>query len=126
MKNKTLRNDLILIISLLVVIVSALLTVLLTKKRNNLIANIYVKDEIVQTIDLKTAEDQKFKVKGTKGYVVVEIKDHAIGVVEANCPHQDCVHTGFVSETNRPIICAYNEIYIVITGDSSYDARINA
>ena len=126
MKNKTLRNDLILIISLLVAITASLLAVLLTRKRNNLIANIYVKDEIVKTVDLTTSKNQKFEVKGTKATVVVEVKDHAIGVVEASCPHQDCVHTGFVSETNRPIICAYNEVYIVIVGDSNYDARINA
>ena len=123
---KTLRNDLILIGSLLVVIIASLLAVLLTRNKKNLVAKIYVKDELVQTIDLDKAQDKEFEVHGVKGTLLVVIKNHSIGVVDADCPHQDCVHTGFVSETNHPIICAYNQVYIVIEGDSSYDARIGS
>ena len=122
---KELRNDLILILSLVVVIVASFLAVFLTRKKNNLVAKIYVQNELQYTIDLAHQEDDEFIVQGAKGTVIVAIKDHAIGVVEAECPHQDCVHTGFVSETNRPIICAYNQIYIIVEGSSDYDARID-
>ena len=122
---KTLRNDLILICSLFALIIGGLLAVLLTRKRDNLFAKIYVKSELVKTVDLASS-DKEFEIKGSKGTVKVVLKNHSIGVVESNCPHQDCVHVGFVSETNRPIICAYNEVYIVIEGDSTYDARIDA
>ena len=121
---KTLRNDLILIISLLVVIVSSLLVTFLTRKRKNLLAKIYVQNELVETIDLEKSEDREFEIKGKNGILKVSIKDHSIGVVEANCPHQDCVHMGFINETNRPIICAYNEVYIIIEGSSNYDLGI--
>ena len=122
---KTLRNDLILIFSVLALTLGGLLAVLLTRKKENLLAKVFVRSELVRTIDL-SSKDQEFFVKGTKGTVKVLLKNHSIGVVESNCPHQDCVHTGFVKETNRPIICAYNEVYIVIEGDSTYDARIDA
>ena len=125
MKKKTLRNDLILIFSVLALAIGGLLTVLLTRKNENLFAKIYVKSELVRTVDL-SSNDKQFSIKGTQGTVKVVLKNHAIGVVESNCPHQDCVHTGFIKETNRPIICAYNEVYIVIEGDSTYDARIDA
>ena len=121
---KEVRNDLILIISLLVIICASLLAILLTRKKSNLVAKIYVKDELVETIDLSRSEDKEFEVKGAKGTLLVSIKNHSIGVIEADCPHQDCVHTGYVSETNRPIICAYNQVYIIIEGDSSYDVRV--
>ena len=121
---KEVRNDLILIISLLVIICASLLAILLTRKKSNLVAKIYVKDELVETIDLSRSEDKEFEVKGAKGNLTVSIKNHSIGVVEADCPHQDCVHTGYVSETNRPIICAYNQVYIIIEGDSNYDVRV--
>lgn len=121
---KTLRNDLILIISLVVVLAASILAVFLTRKRNNLLAKIYVKNELVQTIDLAKSEDYEFEIQGDKGTLKVAIKDHSIGIIESNCPHQDCVLIGFVSETNRPIICAYNQVYIIIEGDSSYDASI--
>lgn len=121
---KTLRNDLILIGVLLALILGGLLAVLLTRKKDNLIAKIYVQNELVQTIDLNSEKDHEFEINGTKGKLIISIKNHSFGVKEAECPHQDCVHTGYVHETNRPIICAYNQVYIIIEGDSSYDARI--
>ena len=121
---KTLRNDLILIGSLLVVVIASFLAVFLTRKKNNLVAKIYVKNELVQTIDLAKSEDREFEIDGAKGKLTIIIKDHSIGVEESNCPHQDCVHMGLVKESNRPIICAYNQVYIVIEGDAKYDARI--
>ncbi len=121
---KTLRNDLILIISLVVVLVGSLLAVLLTRKKNNLVAKIYVKDELVQTIDLAKTDNTEFVIHGAKGDLTVSIKDHSIAVIDADCPHQDCVHMGYVKESNRPIICAYNQVYIIIEGNSNYDISI--
>ena len=121
---KELRNDLILIGSILVVIIASFLAIFLSRKKTNLVAKIYVKNELVQTIDLSKSEDQEFIIDGANGQLIVSIKDHSIGVKEADCPHQDCVHTGYVSESNRPIICAYNQVYIVIEGASSYDVNI--
>ena len=121
---KTLRNDLILIGILLALILGGLLAVLLTRKKDNLIAKIYVQEQLIQEVDLNTEPDHDFVIQGAKGKLTISIKDHSIGVKEAECPHQDCVHTGYVNETNRPIICAYNQVYIIIEGDSSYDARI--
>ena len=123
---KDLRNDFILIASLVVVIIASFLAVFLTRKKNNLVAKIYVQNELKYTIDLNKQEDTEFIVEGAKGNVTVSIKDHSIGVVEADCPHQDCVHTGFIKESNRPIICVYNQIYIIIEGSSDYDARIDS
>ena len=120
---KTLRNDLILIISLVVVLVGSLLAVLLTRKKSNLVAKIYVKDELRLTINL-SEQDKEFEIDGVKGKLTISLKDHAIGVIEADCPHQDCVHMGFVKESNRPIICAYNQVYIIIEGNSNYDISI--
>ena len=121
---KELRNDLILIASLIAVIIAGFLAVLLTRKKSNLVAKIYVKNELVQTIDMNKSGDQELAIEGAKGTLMVVIKDHSIGVVEAECPHQDCVHTGFVKETNHPIICAYNQVYIIVEGTSDYDVRI--
>ena len=121
---KTIRNDIILICSLLAIIVAALLAVFFTQKRNNLVAKIYVKNELVETIDISKSEDKEFKVLGANGEVTISIKNHSIGVAQSNCPHQDCVHVGYVNETNRPIICAYNQVYIIIEGNSNYDITI--
>ena len=116
MDKKKLRNDIILIASLLVAALVALIIVLLNKTNKNLVANVYVRNEIVLRIDLDKSNDQHFEVDGINGKVHIHVKDGAIAIVESNCPHQDCVHMGYVSETNRPIICAYNQVSIVIEG----------
>ena len=116
MKNKTLRNDLIVIGSLLLVAVLSLVFVLVFRKKGNLIAKVHVQNEVVETIDLSKKEEKDYLIKGINGYVHVHTHDGAIAIVKSNCPHQDCVKTGYVHETNHPIICAYNAVYITIDG----------
>lgn len=124
MNKKKVRNDIILIASLLLVAVITLIVVLTTRVRTNLVAKVYVQDQIVETIDLSKKEEQDFYVDGLKGKVHIHVHDGAIAVIESNCPHQDCVHMGYIKETNRPIICAYNAVYIIIEGQVVNDAEI--
>ena len=124
MDKKKLRNDLILIGSLLLVAVISLVFVLANRIKTNLKATISVQNEVVETIDLSKVQDADYYIDGLKGKLHVHVHDGAIAVVESNCPHQDCVHMGYVNETNRPIICAYNAVYIVINGNSANDVEI--
>lgn len=124
MDKKKLRNDLILVGSLLVLAITAFVLVLTIGKKKASIAKVYVKDQIVQTINLETAGDSTFEIDGANGKLIIETHDGAIRVHESNCPHQDCVNQGYVKDTNHPIICAYNQVYIIIEGEPSYDVEI--
>ena len=124
MDKKVLRNDLILIASLLIIAVISLVVVNVNANRTNLLATISVQNDVVEKIDLSRNEEKDYYIKGLKGEVHVHTKDSGIAVVESNCPHQDCVKMGYVKESNRPIICAYNAVYIVIEGQSNYDVEI--
>ena len=121
-KKKTLRNDIILIVSLLLVAIISLVVVLSSRQRNVLTAKVYVQDQLRLTVDL--AKNEEYIIEGSKGNLIVETKDGAIRVKESNCPHQDCVRMGFVNTSNRPIICAYNATYIIIEGIAEYDVEI--
>ena len=116
MDKKILRNDLILIGSLLIVAILSLVLVLSLRKKNNLQAKVFVQNEVVEVIDLSKKEEQDYYVKVLKTMVHIHPKNGGIAIVESGCPHQDCVNMGYVYETNRPIICAYNAVYIVIEG----------
>lgn len=124
MNKKVLRNDLILIGSLLVLAIISLVLVLTLKTKKNLQAKVYVQNEVVEVIDLSKKEEKDYYVQGLKGQVHIHTKNGGIAIVESNCPHQDCVNMGYVYETNRPIICAYNAVYIVIEGKANYDVEI--
>ena len=63
MEKKSLRNDLILIGSLLLVAIISLVVVLSTRTKDRLIAKIYVRDEVVEVIDLSKKEET-FTQKG--------------------------------------------------------------
>ena len=121
MDKKKLINDLFLIIGLLLVAAVSLLIVLSLRKKDNLIAKVYVKNEVVEVIDLSKKLDEDYYIDGINGKVHVHTHDGAIAVVESNCPHQDCVHMGYINDTNHPIICAYNAVYIVIEGSGNGD-----
>lgn len=124
MDKKKLRNDIILIVSLLIVAAVSLVLVNVFSRRDNLYAKISVQNNVIETIDLSKKEEADFFVDGLHGKVHVHTHDGAIAIVESNCPHQDCVKTGYVSDTNHPIICAYNAVYIVIEGGIGYDTEI--
>ena len=124
MNKKVLRNDLILIGSLLVLAIISLVLVLALKTKKNLQAKVYVQNEVVEVIDLSKKEEKDYYVQGLKGQVHIHTKNGGIAIVESNCPHQDCVNMRYVYETNRPIICAYNAVYIVIEGKANFDVEI--
>ena len=118
MDKKLLRNDLIVIGSLLLVTIITLVCVFAFRTKKNLIAKIHVQNEVLETIDLSKKEEKDYLIKGINGYVTVHTHDGAIAIVHSNCPHQDCVKMGYVNTSNRPIVCAYNGVYITIEGGS--------
>ena len=124
MDKKTLRNDLILIGSLLLVVIISLVVILSTRVKDNLVAKVYVQDNIVEVIDLSKKEEKDYTVHGINGDLTMHTRDGAICVSKSNCPHQDCVNMGYVNVSNRPIICAYNAVYIVIEGNATFDVEI--
>ena len=124
MDKKKLRNDIILVASLLLVAIISLVVILSTRVRTNLIAKVYVQNDIVETIDLSKKEEKDYTVHGLKGDLIIHTRNGEICVAKSNCPHQDCVKMGYVGSSNRPIICAYNAVYIVIEGSAEYDVEI--
>ena len=124
MDKKTLRNDLILIGSLLLIAIISLVVLFSTRVKDNLVAKVYVQDTIVETIDLSKKEEKDYTVHGINGDLTIHTRDGAVCVSKSNCPHQDCVNMGYVNVSNRPIICAYNAVYIVIEGNATFDAEI--
>lgn len=122
MNKKIIRNDLILIISLIVIAVTTLILVNILKTPSSSQASVAVNGEVAQIINLN--ENKDYEVKGTNGELIIRVKDGAIAVIESNCPHQDCVHIGYVSDANHPIICAYNSVVITILGQGEDDVIV--
>ena len=127
MDKKTLRNDLILIGSLLSVAVTALIIVSnLSRPKTYGYANVRVQNEAAFAINLGENEEKDYPVyalNSDKLLLTIRRIDHGVRVISSTCPHKDCIQTGYVNTLNHPIICAYNQVSIVIAGTPEGEVR---
>lgn len=89
-------------------------------------AKIYLKNQLIEEINLVEAgsEEKDITIHGEHGDMIVTYHTGEIKVSKSNCPHQYCVHKGYINTASNPIICTYNAVYIVIEGASSFDVII--
>lgn len=79
---------------------------------------IYEDGKIVREIPL--TEEAEFVVEGFYTNRIV-VKDGKAAIVESNCPGTDCVHSGWIHESGRSIICLPNRVEVRIEGASDVD-----
>lgn len=91
-----------------------------SSKKENKIANVYLKNEIILSIDLsKEKEEREINISGTHGVMKLEVKKDRICVKESGCPHKYCINQGYTS--SFPIVCSFNDITIKIESSSPYE-----
>jgi len=85
------------------------------------IAMIYQDGTLLETINLNSVtKGYTLRVDSDHGaYNIIDIQPGKIGIIEASCPDQICVHTGYISSSVSPITCLPNHLIIQIQG--SYD-----
>ena len=45
------------------------------------------------------------------------VKEGKVAIVESNCPGMDCVHSGWISQKGRSIVCLPNRVEIRMEGE---------
>jgi thiamine biosynthesis lipoprotein len=66
--------------------------------------------------------DERAAIGGAKGGFTVEVRDGRVAIVQAECPNQVCVRTGWRSDAGDAIVCVPNRAMVRITGDSPVPA----
>lgn len=105
------------------------------EEENALIATVYLDKQKMEINDehgvnvnpfvLSTIHEEKhYVIAGKKNNLTIAVKNNSICVIEAECPGQECVHEGWVSHPNHPIICAHNGVFIEITSQNWEDVII--
>lgn len=69
--------------------------------------------KVLYEFDLAEEEDQILEVEYEGGRNRIEIRDHKIRVLEADCPDQVCVNMGWLKAA--PIVCLPNHLAIQFT-----------
>ena len=78
--------------------------------------------EVLYQFDLEQASDQTIEVQYEGRVNTIEIKDHRIHMLAAECPDQTCVHMGWL-ESAAPIVCLPNRL-VIRFADSERDIDV--
>ncbi|NQV18956.1 MAG: NusG domain II-containing protein [Armatimonadetes bacterium] len=116
---KVSKVDWILTIILLSISVGSLISYNNMGLDNDKIALIYKNNGLLMEVDL--SKDEVIDL----AEMVVEVKKDRVRALKADCPHQICVHAGWISSPSQTIVCVTNKVLIEISGKSP-DADYNA
>jgi len=72
------------------------------------------------TKELSLDSDAEFVIEGDYKNVIT-IKDGKAAITESDCPGTDCVHSGWIHEAGRSIVCLPNRVELRIEGTSEVD-----
>ena len=68
--------------------------------------------KLIRSVDLASADDEVFDVEYDGHVNTVEIKDHRIRVLSADCPDNTCVRMGWLTGAGAPIVCLPHRLVI--------------
>ncbi len=112
--------------SVIIILCAALLTIRRNTPSDAVIARIIQDGKVIREIDLSTVDDPyEFSVSCDEGCNMIRAEKGRICVIDADCPDKICVNTGYISDSELPIVCLPHKLSIVVSGaDSGYDAVV--
>lgn len=87
-------------------------TLWIIRPQDNAQVEIVQDGTVLYRLDLSQEKNHTFSVEYEGRTNLIEIHDHQIRVVEAECPDQTCVHMGWLSNNGLPIVCLPNHLVI--------------
>ena len=112
--NKTIRNDLILILALLLLAGGLYLALNLGRREGGVVV---VRVDGVETERHSLAVDGTFPLNGGSNILVIE--NGSAWLTDANCPDLLCVKQGKVHYTGQVITCLPNRLTVTVEGGES-------
>lgn len=72
-------------------------------------------NEVLYRLDLVDTQDQTIEIEYEGRVNIVQIENHKIRMMEADCPDHTCIHMGWLN-SSVPIVCLPNHLSIVFAG----------
>lgn len=85
--------------------------ILVLQKPDTSTVEIVQDGKVLYQLDLAHTETQTIEVEYDGRINTIEIKDHQIRMLEAECPDNTCVHMGWL-DSAAPIVCLPNHLVI--------------
>ena len=86
-------------------------SVLVLQRPDTSLVEITQGNNVLYRIDLEQTEDEVIEVEYEGRINRIEIKDHRIHMLEADCPDHTCVNMGWLN-SSAPIVCLPNHLVI--------------
>lgn len=83
-----------------------------------------IQDADGNTFAMPLSKDDVLTVTSSAGTNVIEVQSGKVRVSEADCPNQDCVDQGWISNAGQQIVCLPHKLVVNITDEdaaSAYD-----
>ena len=83
-----------------------------------------IQDADGNTFTMPLSQDDVLTVASSAGTNVIEVQAGKVLVSEADCPNQDCVDQGWISNAGQQIVCLPHKLVVNITDEdaaSAYD-----
>lgn len=117
MKNKRLRNDIILICSVIVFTLIILVAITLINKTGS---EVIIEQNSKQVAVLDLNKDQEYNLyNGDKICNTVVIKNGEAYMIYADCKDKICVNHNKISKNNESIICLPNKVIVTVTNSNN-------
>lgn len=117
MKNKRLRNDIILICSVIVFTLIILVAITLINKTGN---EVIIEQNSKQVAVLDLNKDHEYNLySGGKICNTVIIKNGEAYMIYADCKDKICVNHNKISKNNESIICLPNKVIVTVTNSNN-------
>lgn len=81
-------------------------------------------EEIDRFVLAESAGDRTYAVNGYT--LTVRVSAGGVCVAEADCPTQDCVHTGVISRSGQSIVCLPGRFILRLEGGTAPDGGVDA
>lgn len=83
-----------------------------------------IQDADGNTFAMPLSKDDVLTVASSAGTNVIEVQSGKVRASEADCPNQDCVDQGWISNAGQQIVCLPHKLVVNITDEdaaSAYD-----
>ena len=104
-------------VAVVAILVSVIFWTKVGSEEGNMVM-IYQDGSLIRELSLET--DTEVVIEGDYENVVT-IKDGKTAITRSDCPGTDCVHSGWIHEAGRSIVCLPNRVELRIEGTSEVD-----
>ena len=114
------------VMGLLVILAVTIALLLLTGKQGSgKYLQIWQNGELLEEIQLDGSPEERFLELNGKYHNTIVITGSSAGFVDSDCPNQDCVHKGMISQVGESAVCLPNRVVLEIT-DKEKSADVDA